>query len=104
MKKRKLDVIICPYCGQEYLPNEIFIPNAVFGKVENIERDFEGKILDVVCYNPDLNESYICDKCNNTFNVQAKINFLVSPTKIGNIEEEYSVPLRKNKNIELDEE
>lgn len=73
--KQKIETIICPYCGREYLPCEIFIPRAFFGKPYYIERDAEGKIIDIKGNIQDLFESFTCDSCNNEFNVEAKISF-----------------------------
>ena len=42
---KKIITIECPYCGAEYLPAEIIVPNSFFGKPTNIERDFNHKII-----------------------------------------------------------
>lgn len=78
--------IICPYCGAEYLPSEIYVPSAFFGKPSLIIKDDDGKLSDI--YNSDLmdlKEEYICDKCNHTFFVEANISFNTSKEH----EEEY---------------
>ena len=76
MKKEKLDVIVCPTCGCEYLPAEIYLPNSFFGKPTNIEKTREGKVetFEGMTMNP--NESYICDHCGTHFNVKANITRL----------------------------
>lgn len=73
--KRKLTVITCPTCGREYLPAEIFIPDAFFGKPYSIDRDSEGKIIDYEGNSLDTSESYYCEKCNTPFIINSKITF-----------------------------
>jgi len=82
-KKYKSQTIACPYCGYEYLPGEIFIPVYLIGQPvpKTILRDGIGTIL----YSEyqkgkelDLEEKYICDHCENTFVVEAQINYKVS--------------------------
>lgn len=78
--------IVCPYCGAEYLPSEIYVPSAFFGKPSLIIKNEDGKLSDI--YNSDLmdlKEEYICDKCNHTFFVEANISFNTSKEH----EEEY---------------
>ncbi len=76
IKEERLITIRCPFCGAQYLPAEIYLPDAFLGKPSIIDKttdtstiiDFEGKSMD-------LNETYQCDKCNTTFNVCAKVQF-----------------------------
>jgi transposase-like protein len=75
MKNKQLNVISCPYCGQEYLPSEIYIPNSFLGKATQIFRKTSGKIDTFFGKNMDLKETYICDKCNTEFAVSAKVTF-----------------------------
>ena len=67
MKTRKFEVIACPKCGREYLPAELYVPNAFFGRPRDIVRDVYGTILDYEGTSVDLQETYICDKCNTNF-------------------------------------
>jgi len=71
----KLDIIKCPTCGAEYLPVEIFIPNAFFGKPVHIERDEDGKIIDVVGNGMCTTEQFICEHCNVPFRISAKVQY-----------------------------
>ena len=73
--KRQLNVITCPHCGKEYLPAEIFIPSAFFGYPDIIRRDSEGKIIDFLGSDMDLDELYCCDNCNKPFNITASVAF-----------------------------
>ena len=96
MKPRKFETIACPSCGYEYLPAEIYIPKAYFGKPFMIERDKDGKIINYEGSSIDLFETYTCDKCNHTFRVISKIGFSTEEDKLENFDEEYSSPLYKN--------
>ena len=46
MATKKVEKIVCPQCGMEYLPAEIYLPNYLLGKPTRIVRDENGKILD----------------------------------------------------------
>lgn len=96
MKTRKFEIIQCPKCGREYLPAEIFIPSAFLGKPADIVRDVYGKILDYEGTSVDAIETYTCDKCSTLFQVRAKMTFVVENTIIGDMDEEYAMPLHKN--------
>ena len=96
MKTRKFEIIACPKCGREYLPAEIFVPQAFFGKPQDIVRDIYGTILDYDGTSVDAMESYTCDKCNTLFQVRAKMTFVVENTVVGDMDEPYTAPLHKN--------
>lgn len=97
MKKEKFEVIVCPNCGREYLPAEIYIPQAFFGNPWDVLRDDDRiKILSVAGTKMDLDEEYTCDKCNTTFKVKAKIQFDTSVTKTSNFDEEYSTSIHQD--------
>lgn len=75
IKDRKEIVIVCPNCGREYLPAEVFVPSAFFGKPEDIDRTPAGKI-DIYDGEPMcLTEEYRCDGCNTVFEVTADVRF-----------------------------
>ena len=88
---KKFDTIDCPYCGAEYLPAEIYVPSAFFGKPTNIIKTDAGKIADFLGSSADKKETYRCDFCNNVFNVEARVSF--SATK-DDFDEEYSTKLK----------
>lgn len=94
MKPRKFELIECPKCGRQYLPAEIFIPKAFFGKPRDIVRDVYGKILEYEDTSVDTCESYTCDKCNTTFEIKVRMSFLTDKNKIGDMDEEYTSPTK----------
>ena len=58
-----MNKVICPYCGAEYLPQEIFILSNF--NEHRIIKDEYGKLLEEFEYDND--ESYRCDYCDRTF-------------------------------------
>lgn len=84
--------IKCPYCDTEYLPSEIFCPNYFLGQEYNVERDTLGQILYYEGIDADHMETYICDKCNKQFKVEADIKFTVTADNINNVNENYYTP------------
>jgi len=94
--------IKCPKCGCEYLPEEIFIPNAFFGKPKNIVKDDNGKIFSFEGDSLTTSEEYICDKCGCTFTIDCKIVFDTKVNVKHDFSEDYSTPIYKDRII-LDE-
>lgn len=88
--------VVCPNCGYEYLPVEIFIPNSVFGKYIALERDDDGKIIDDESIVTDMNlvDSYRCDGCGRKFEVKMNIDFETS-SESADFSEEYSTKINK---------
>jgi transposase-like protein len=79
----KEHIIMCPYCGREYFPSEIFIPKDFLGTACHIEDNlYFGKDMD-------LTESYTCDSCNNIFTVAAKVTFSSKKSKINTFNEDF---------------
>ena len=76
-------VIKCPYCDKEYFPSEIFVPKYFIGTANHITSD--------ICLGNDMElfETYICDKCNNVFEVNAEVNFTTKRTIFGNFDKEF---------------
>lgn len=72
---KRFNVIRCPHCNREYLPEEIYLPNEFFGQPRNIVRN-NGKILYFDGKTLNTSENYICDECNKEFTVTAQINFV----------------------------
>lgn len=71
----KKTTIRCPHCNAEYLPAEIYYPNSFLGKPFNIIKDSDSNILGYNGDDMDTLETYICDKCNKQFSVDASITF-----------------------------
>ena len=103
MAMKKVEKIVCPQCGMEYLPAEIYLPNYLLGKPTRIVRDENGKILDYDGIDIDTKEKYTCDKCHTTFKVNAKMQFYASFDKVSNFDEEYTMSTHKDV-FHLDEE
>lgn len=72
---KDIELIKCPYCECEYAAGEIFIPEYVIGKPEDIERDMNGKIVYADGLESDLDEEFICNKCGKKFKVKANISY-----------------------------
>lgn len=103
MRIKQLEVITCPKCGYEYLPAEIFIPKAFFGKPENIKRDEKGKIVGFSKSSVDNHEVYTCDKCDTTFRITARLTFLTDIKDSLNFNEDYSDSLEKQELFTMEE-
>ena len=97
MKKPKLETIICPICGREYLPAEIYLPNSFFGKPTEIERTKEGKIDTFNGLTMNLNETFTCENCGTTFGIKARVDFKTFVDESKDFSTEYVSPLHKKK-------
>lgn len=84
--------IICPNCGAEYLPCEIFIPDVFIGKSYHVDRDKDGKIITFDGEAPDVKESFQCYRCGRKFNVDTEINF---KTSFENFSATYTTKIKK---------
>lgn len=70
-----MQIIKCPHCNWEYLPDEIFVKGELIGKSKNIIRDPLGKILYREGEEPQFEERYFCDNCNEEFMISASVDF-----------------------------
>lgn len=68
-------IIKCCHCGAEYLPAEIYLPDAFLGRPRDIEKDLNGKIMNYLGSNMNVNETYTCDYCNRKFSVESSVKF-----------------------------
>ena len=66
--------IKCPYCGAEYLPEEIFVSSEVFQKPK-ILKDAQGRIEFTDKDESPLVEEYECDYCHNKFTTTLEMSF-----------------------------
>lgn len=95
MKPKALEIIRCPVCGCEYLPAEIFLPNAFLGKPSHIMKQnkhidaFDGASMNT-------QEVYICDECNSSFKIFARVTFNTVENTKQDFENDYITPLQKN--------
>ena len=75
----KTPVIRCPHCGAEYLPGEIYMPNAIIGQPDDIVKDSLGRILyeDYSTENrePNTEERFTCEFCDKPFVVEATVTY-----------------------------
>lgn len=88
--------IICPSCGAEYLPCEIYYPDQFLGKSYSIDK-INGKIESFNGANMDLEESYICNHCNTKFKVNAKVSFKSQIIDKYDMSKSYATPLFEDK-------
>ena len=100
--KEKITVVKCPNCGYEYLPVELYLPNAFFGRPTNIKRDAKGVITDFSGTGMDTRESYRCDNCDTLFKVFCRPIFMTSVDKSDIFEEEYVTAIHQE-SLFLDE-
>lgn len=77
----KKTTIRCPYCGYEYLPGEIYIPEDFVGQPKNIIKDEEGNVLGFDEADMNTEETFICDHCGKKFKVDASVTFKTEPIK-----------------------
>lgn len=94
--------IICPHCGAEYLPAEIYYPNEFLGKPTDIEKT-NGKIESYLGKSMNPKETFVCDSCFNKFEVTAKISFKTQPIDKYDMSKAYVTPLFEDK-LTLDED
>lgn len=95
--------ITCPYCGAEYLPQELYIPSDFLPKFDDLVKDDEGKI--VAAYERPMNthEEYTCDCCGHRFQVEAKVEFTASKIDKHDFNFNYESPLYTGNRLELTE-
>lgn len=95
--------ITCPYCGAEYLPQELYIPSDFLPRFDDLVKDEEGKI--VAFYERPMNthEEYTCDCCGHRFQIDAKVEFNTSPIISHDFGFNYESPLYTGNRIELTE-
>lgn len=90
--------IVCPNCGAEYLPAEIYYPNDFFGNPTRIEKDSNGKIIYFSGSSMNVQETYNCDFCGRAMKIKADISFKNDVQQVQN-----HVTTFKKSNLKLDE-
>lgn len=89
-----MNYIKCPHCGAEYLPAEIYIPEAFFGKPKEVVRKKGTNQIDTFFgKEPDNKERYVCDYCNTPFEVTTYLTFDVK--ELPRISKETKISTRK---------
>ena len=101
---KDLPLIRCPICGTQYLPREIFMPEAVFGKQYDITKTESGEIKFYLGSDPDLEEEFVCDNCLTKLKITLKLLFTAETMIENNFEDDYVTEIDKPKKIKLDEE
>ena len=74
--------IVCPVCGAEYLPSEVYYPKDFLGQPSYISKTREGRIEFFSGSNMNLKETYVCDFCKHTMTVKAFVNFSVDTPQL----------------------
>lgn len=68
-------IIKCPKCGYEYVAAEIFFPQDLLGKPNNIIRDDKGHIILVEGESPCFEEEFECENCGSIFKTKLDMTF-----------------------------
>ena len=75
----KSAIIKCVHCGAEYLPGEIYMPNAIIGQPDEVVKDSLGRIIYEDYYSedrePTLTENFTCEYCNKPFIIEAVVSY-----------------------------
>lgn len=87
----KSNIIKCPHCGYEYHVAEIFYPDEIVGKPENIVR-FNTEIISFMDDSIKPTAYFTCDNCNKDFKVTTSIKY-----EVEKIEFEYETKIKSNK-------
>lgn len=97
-EKKKELLVICPNCGAQFLPGEIYMPEAFIGHPVEVVRDSFGMLVYAdykkIDNMPNRTERFICEYCDKPFEVEASP--MVFRTKEVAPEEDFStdyVPL-----------
>ena len=94
--------IICPYCGREYVPSEIFYPEDLLPNVGDVVRKENG-LVEFCTGSQELeSEEYCCDGCGKTFKVTPALSFLVEKVEVEDFDEDFSTQIYKDR-ISLEE-
>ncbi len=99
--KDSIAAIVCPHCGQTYLPAEIYTPNSFFGKPKEVFRNPDGTIDFFIGDEPDMTETFTCENCGALLYITANLSFDVSTNEF---DEEYVSEIDKPTKIHLSEE
>jgi len=82
------NLIKCPHCGAEYLPEEIFVASELFGHPK-VMKDKNGIIEYTDRDDSIVSEEYICDYCSKKF--VSTIEFSFSSKLVDECEDDYEI-------------
>lgn len=94
--ENKIQYIVCPNCGAEYLPCEIYYPKSFLGDSRDIDK-IKGKIDSFDGMPMQLEETYTCDHCDTLFQVAAKVTFKTNVLDKYDMSKAYATPLFDDK-------
>lgn len=78
-EERVCETVVCPHCGREYHPSEIFYPDFL-GKASRLIRDGAGKIIWAeFSEEPSLEEKFVCEDCGKPFVATAEVSYSSRP-------------------------
>lgn len=89
--------IVCPKCGAEYLPAEIFYPDEILGNPENIVKDKKGKVEFFIGNSINLTEEFTCYSCNCRFTVEGTVKFSTKESSRAKFDEDYKTTVYSNR-------
>ena len=95
--RKKTPKIVCPKCGTQYLPGEIFLPKSFVGQPKQVIKNCYGEIIDYYGDSMGLNETYQCDKCNAVLSIKAAVQFQVQIKDELNLKAPYRTNFKKEK-------
>ena len=96
--------IVCPVCGQQYLPSEIYMPDSFFGKQKEIVKTPGGEIDFYLGDDMNFDEEYICDNCGSKLSIHANVSFNVVVDEEEDFDEDYVTNIDKPAKLKLSEE
>ena len=95
--------IVCPVCGEVYMPSEVYIPKDFFGNPGDIIRTTSGKIDFFTGTDMDLEEEFICENCGTPLKISAKLSFNVEADSLLNFNKDHETKVEIPKKLELEE-
>lgn len=101
--KKQINKVVCPKCGYEYTPSEIFYPEDILPDVGEVVRKEDGTI-DFCTGKSDLEvEEFTCDHCGCIFKATPELAVSTSiENTVESFDDDYSTPIFKDR-ITLDE-
>ena len=95
--------IVCPVCGQEYQPVEVFIPDDFFGKPKDIIKKDNGKIDFITGTDMNMSESFVCENCGAHLKIDARLYFDIKVDDTNDFSKNYTTKINKPDKLKLKE-